>query len=1087
MIDPDEPNMEELDEVSISKEFPEHKVQIGSKLTPELRAKLIEFLIRHHDSFAWSHKDMTGIDPNTVMHKLQVDPNFSPVKQKRRKFAPERNKVINEEIQKLIDIGSVREVNYPDWLANVVVVRKKNGKWRICIDFTDLNKACPKDSFPLPHIDMLVDATAGHELLSFMDAFSGYNQILMHPDDQEKTSFITERGTFCYKVMPFGLKNAGATYQRLVNQMFADMLGKSMEVYIDDMLVKSLAAADHLNHLEQSFQVLEKYNMKLNPAKCSFGVSSGKFLGYLVTKRGVEANPDQIRSIQNIQSPKSIKDVQRLTGRIAALSRFISKSSERCHLFFSTLRKTKDFEWTKECEDALRQLKEYLASPPLLAKPKDGEALYIYLAVSETAVSAVLIREEEGRQQPVYYVSKTLLDAETRYSQLEKLALALITAGRKLRPYFQCHPIVVLTQYPLRSILHKPELSGRLTKWAVELSEYDITFQPRTAIKSQVLADFIADFSSDMQVQAEKELLCLKEQSDSKWRLSVDGSSNNRGCGLGIVLTSPQGDVIQRAIKCDFKATNNETEYEALLAGLDLAKEMNIKALEITSDSQLIVNQFNGTYQARDLKMVTYLQAVKERLSSFTEISINQVPRIDNSHADALANLGSTIQTRSGVTVPVIYMQWPAVWKPQEEVKNVSENISWMTPISQYLADGTLPQDRSQSRKIRAKAARFTLYDGKLYKRSYSGPLLRCLNPTEAHYVLTELHEGECGNHSGSRSLSNRALTTGYYWPTMRADSLNFVLKCDKCQRFAQVSHMPPEKLHSTLTPWPFMKWGMDIVGKMPTAPGQRVFMLALTDYFTKWVEAEAFAKVRDLEVKNFVWKNIICRFGVPKEIVTDNGSQFVSLEFQNFCREWGIQLSFSTPRYPQANGQAESTNKTVVNTLKKRLEKAKGMWADELPGVLWSYRTTAKTSTGETPFSLTFGTEAVIPAETEIPTSRYEHLTDDQNWQTMNLELDSLDEKREQALIRAAAYQQKVAQHFNKNIRARTFKEGDWVLRRVFQNTKEAGAGKLGPNWEGPYKITKIIGQGAYRLQAEDGREIGNSWNATHLKQYHF
>uniref|UniRef100_A0A803QH24 Integrase catalytic domain-containing protein n=1 Tax=Cannabis sativa TaxID=3483 RepID=A0A803QH24_CANSA len=231
----------------------------------------------------------------------------------------------------------------------------------------------------------------------------------------------------------------------------------------------------------------------------------------------------------------------------------------------------------------------------------------------------------------------------------------------------------------------------------------------------------------------------------------------------------------------------------------------------------------------------------------------------------------------------------------------------------------------------------------------------------------------------------------------------------------------------------------------------------------------------------------LMIEFGVPKEIVTDNGSQFVSLEFQNFCREWGIQLSFSTPRYPQANGQAESTNKIVVNTLKKRLEKAKEMWADELPGVLRSYRTTAKTSTGETPFSLTFGTEAVIPAETGIPTSRYEHLTDDQNWKSMNLELDSLDEKREKALIKAATFQQKVAQHFNKNIRARTFKEGDWVLRRVFQNTKEAGAGKLSPNWEGPYKITKVIGQGAYRLQAEDGREIGNSWNATHLKQYHF
>ena len=166
----------------------------------------------------------------------------------------------------------------------MVVVRKKNGKWRVCIDFTDLNKACPKDSFPLPHIDTMVDATAGHELLSFMDVYSGYNQILMHPADQEKTSFITNKGLYCYKVMPFGLKNAGATYQCLVNEMFSQHIGKTMEVYIDDMLVKSLLAEQHLEHLSQAFDIMKKYNMKLNPTKCAFGVSSGKFLGYMVTQ-----------------------------------------------------------------------------------------------------------------------------------------------------------------------------------------------------------------------------------------------------------------------------------------------------------------------------------------------------------------------------------------------------------------------------------------------------------------------------------------------------------------------------------------------------------------------------------------------------------------------------------------------------------------------------------------------------------------------------------------------------------------------------------------------------------------------------------
>ena len=199
---------------------------------------------------------MPGNDINITSHDLNVDPTFKPIKQKRRKLEPERVKAVNDEVDKLLKIGSIYEVQYPDWLANPVVVKKKNGKWRVCIDFTDLSKVCPKDSFSLPHIDRLVEATARHELHSFMDAFSGYNQILMNPDDKEKTSFITERGTYCCKVMSFGLKNAVATYQRLVNKMFSMQLGRTMEVYIDDMLVKSSKANDHVLQLQECFNIL---------------------------------------------------------------------------------------------------------------------------------------------------------------------------------------------------------------------------------------------------------------------------------------------------------------------------------------------------------------------------------------------------------------------------------------------------------------------------------------------------------------------------------------------------------------------------------------------------------------------------------------------------------------------------------------------------------------------------------------------------------------------------------------------------------------------------------------------------------------
>ena len=383
---------EELEPVTLDDDS-EHLAYIGSKLAKNLKGLLTQFLRQNRDIFAWKQAGMGGIDPIVITHKLNINPSFKPVKQKHRSFAPERQKAFNEEVGKLLQAGAIREVEYPEWLANVVLVKKANGKWRLCIDFTDINKACPKDSFPLPRIDLIVDATAGHELLSFMDAFSGYNQISMDPNDQEKTSFVTAQGTYCYRVMQFGLKNAGATYQRLVNRMFQKQIGTTMEVYIDDMLVKSTTAGLHIAHLSETFQILRDYNMKLNPAKCAFGVSAGKFLGFIVNHRGIEANPDKIKALLDMPSPSGIKEVQRLTGRIAALSRFLSRASDKCRPFFHVLKK--DFQWDEKCEEAFMALKTYLSSPPILVSLAEGELLTLYLAVSDFSTSAILVRERE--------------------------------------------------------------------------------------------------------------------------------------------------------------------------------------------------------------------------------------------------------------------------------------------------------------------------------------------------------------------------------------------------------------------------------------------------------------------------------------------------------------------------------------------------------------------------------------------------------------------------------------------------------------------------------------------------------------------
>ncbi|KAM1879468.1 hypothetical protein ACFX14_041340 [Malus domestica] len=258
----------ELEKVSISKDYPDRMVKIGTTLSPPIRLTLISFLQKNIEVFAWSYEDMPGISPDIICHRLSIDPKTKPMRQKRISYGAERYEAMKEEVEKLKGIGFVCEVNYPTWVANVVLVKKNPTKenlllqkvlWRMCVDYTDLNKGCPKDSFPLPLIDRLIDSTAGCELLSFMDAYSGYNQILMNSLDQEHTTFTTDRGLYCYKVMPFSLKNAGATYQRLVNSMFTEQIGKSMEVYVDNMLVKSKHVNQHITNLSETFTILKRY------------------------------------------------------------------------------------------------------------------------------------------------------------------------------------------------------------------------------------------------------------------------------------------------------------------------------------------------------------------------------------------------------------------------------------------------------------------------------------------------------------------------------------------------------------------------------------------------------------------------------------------------------------------------------------------------------------------------------------------------------------------------------------------------------------------------------------------------------------
>nr|KYP57235.1 Transposon Ty3-G Gag-Pol polyprotein [Cajanus cajan] len=287
--------IDELDDLQIGK-LSGQCTKISRQLSPELRQQLEAEILQNVDVFAWSSAHMPGIDADFICHRLAIHKEARPVAERKRKVGVERREAIITETQKLLNASFIREVRYTTWLANVVLVKKSSGKWRICVDYTDLNKTCPKDSYPLPSIDRLVDRASGHALLSFLDAYSGYNQIMM-------TSFITDHANYCYRVMPFGLKNAGATYQRLMDKVFHHQIGRNMEVYVDDMVVKTISATDHATDLAEVFAQIRRHNMRLNPEKCVFGVQGGKFLGLMITSKGIEANPEKCKAIFQMQSP----------------------------------------------------------------------------------------------------------------------------------------------------------------------------------------------------------------------------------------------------------------------------------------------------------------------------------------------------------------------------------------------------------------------------------------------------------------------------------------------------------------------------------------------------------------------------------------------------------------------------------------------------------------------------------------------------------------------------------------------------------------------------------------------------------------
>ncbi|GKV53174.1 hypothetical protein SLEP1_g59712, partial [Rubroshorea leprosula] len=508
-------------------------------------------------------------------------------------------------------------------------------------------------------------------------------------------------------------------------------------------------------------------------------------------------------------------------------------------------------------------------------------------------------------------------------------------------------------------IAQKPELSGQLIGWSVELSEYDLKFQPRTTIKGQAVVDFLVE--------------CISATVEEKafehpvWVLYVDGATNIEGSGARAVLVGPDGFKSEHALRFKFQTTNNAVEYEALIYGLKLASELKVQSIQVFSDSQLVVGRVNGSCEIRDPQLGRYASVVNRLKSGFIYFQIDKIPRADNHRADELSKLASSQHLNPHRSTIVELFDAPSYTDVTVECQLLStdpSSPSWTTPLINYLQSSELPEDPSAAKLIKRRAAHFTLLDNQLYKRAVSMPLLHCLTPYEAEYVVREIHEGVCGTHIDGKTLAQKLLRHDYYWPIMVEDAQKYV---KNLSIFVEAGEM----FSSLPSPWPFAQWGVDLLGPFVKGKGGYTYLVVTVDYFTKWIEAKPLSMTTEKKIEEFLFNSMLCKFGILKRIIANNGPQFRAAALRSFCNDYGIELSLTSVYTPQSNGQAESANKIVLRGLKTRVLAAHSNWVDELSKLLWSCRTTPSLATGETPFSLAYGAEAVIPVEVGLPYER--------------------------------------------------------------------------------------------------------------------
>ncbi|CAF1521526.1 unnamed protein product [Adineta ricciae] len=917
-----------------------------------------------------------------LRHQIELIPGSKPYNSPPYRYSPAKRKIIEQNIMEMKEQGIIESSKSP-WASPVVLAPKKDGSIRFCVDYRKLNSITTRDAYPIPRIDDTLDALQEARYITTLDLRSGYWQVEMEKESKTKTAFITHKGLYEFTVMPYGLTNAPATFQRLMDIVLAGLKWQSCLVYIDDIVIYSPTFEQHLIDLRNVLQALREANLTLKRSKCCFCRKEMKYLGHIITQDGIKPDPTLTKAVTEFPQPRTIRDIQSFLGLSGYYRRFIKDYAKTAEPLLKQLRQLKDknyhLNWSTDCTLAFETLKKKLTSAPIMATPNFNEPFILELDACEYGLGAVLAQEYDKRKFVIAYASRTLSTSERNYSATEREALAIVWATQHFRPYLEGTKIYIRSDCKaLQWMKNAKDVSGRLARWAMKLSAFQIeSIQYRPGISNG--------------------------NADSLSRNPVDRTSEQFETKSTLIQprTEPKPDFSHQASITDSKIPE--------IAAIDV-----------------LINVWENTNILDDIKVEQQKDSKLNHI--IQQLKANPPPQFnDKKQPFVLIN-------------DILY-----------KIKNSNRHYN---------------------------------------QRIFGNKHLLVVPSTMQLKLLKWAHDHPTGGHAGQQKTLFR-LSTRVYWATMRKDIFNYVAACHECQKF-KYNNTPlaaPMQLHEVLEPWHTI--GIDIMGPFPVTARQKRFLLVVVDYFSRWIEAFPMRTTTSENVADILTNEVFARYGLPKYILSDNGPQFVSNVFEEFCRSMHIKRKLTANYHPQTN-MTERVNRTLKPLIAIFSQEHPHSWDKEIQKLAFAIRTSVNETTGETPAFLMFGRDPRIPLDmiigdpvngTHTITENHEQIYSYKNQLIHNLR-NAFNTAREHSEVEKLSQKMK----YDKHTTPRTFKVGDlvWVATTTAHIGDNPIRRKLQPSFQGPCRLIEQLNPSTFLVQRlSDNVNLGST-NVDRLKIYY-